>query len=70
MDELEDFSEDISQIDYAKYTELAIEFGVRLAIGLLILVIGLWIIKKLVKVSDSLMEKAELETSLLRFLSH
>lgn len=70
MDELEDFSEDISQIDYAKYTELAIEFAVRLSIGLLILAIGLWVIKKLVKVSDTLMEKAELETSLLRFLSH
>ena len=70
MDELEDFTEDISEIDYAKYTELAIEFGVRMLIGLVILIVGLWIIKKLVKVSDAVMEKADLETSLLRFLSH
>lgn len=70
MNELEDLSKDISQIDYGKYTELAIEFGARLAIGFLILIVGLWIIKKLVNISDTLMEKADLETSLMTFLSH
>ena len=70
MDEIEDITEDISQIDYAKYTELAIEFGMKIAIGLLILIVGLWIIKKVIKIINGLMKKAEVETSLRKFLSH
>lgn len=70
MEEIDDIKEDISKIDFEKYMDLAMEYGVKLLLAALTLVIGLWIIRKLVKLSKKLMEKAELEVSLMHFLSN
>lgn len=70
MEEIDDIKEDISKIDFEKYMDLAMEYGVKLLLAGLTLVIGLWIIRKLVKFSQKLMEKAELEVSLMYFLSN
>ena len=77
MEEIDDLKEDIGdikeniiEIDYEKYIGLIIEHGVKLLLALLTLIIGLWIIKKVVKMSKVLMVKAELEASLLSFLSN
>lgn len=70
MEEIEDIKEDIIELDYEKYIDVIIEHGVKILLALLTLVIGLWVVKKLAKISKTLMTKAELEPSLLGFLNN
>lgn len=70
MEEIEDIKEDIIEIDYEKYLNLIIENGIKVLLAILTLVIGLWIVKKIVKVSKTLMLKVDIELSLVSFLTN
>ncbi len=70
MEEIDDLKEDISKIDFEKYMDLAMEYGVKLLLAAITLLVGLWIIKKIVKMCTVLMVKADLEASLLSFLTN
>ena len=49
---------------------MAMENGVKLLLAAITLLVGLWIIKKIVKMCTVLMVKADLEASLLSFLTN
>ncbi|MFC2127159.1 mechanosensitive ion channel family protein [Bacteroidota bacterium] len=49
--------------------ELGIEYGTNIIGGLLILIIGLWVIKRIISITNKLMSKSKLEVSLQDFLS-
>ncbi|MEI6866243.1 mechanosensitive ion channel domain-containing protein [Flavicella sp.] len=70
MNELENLTKNINKFDYGIFIEFAFKYGVQILIGLLILIIGLWIIKKLAKVINAVMAKAKLDASLVQFLSN
>jgi len=52
-----------------KIKNLGIDYGVQLLTAIGILIIGLWIIKRLIKVTRKMMVKSKMETSLQNFLS-
>ncbi len=55
-------------MDYQKYTDLAIEFikqyAPNVVIALLILVIGLWLTKKVVRISQKIMASRGVDETL------
>ena len=57
---------------YHEYLEKAYDFvavyGMKIVIAIVVLIIGLWIIKRIVKVSDRVMEKRDVNVSLRGFL--
>lgn len=53
-----------------KLTELGIEYGTQLIIAIALLVIGLWIIKRVINLSVKIMEKSKIDFSLQKFLSN
>jgi len=57
---------------YHEYLEKAYDFvavyGIKIVIAIVVLIIGLWIIKRIVKVSDRVMEKRDVNVSLRGFL--
>lgn len=59
-------------MDYQKYTDLALGFigkyAVNVVVAILILIIGLWLSKKLIKISRKLMAKQGVDETLQRFL--
>ena len=59
-------------MDYQKYLDLAINFvGMHIGniiVAFLILIIGLWLVKKVVKVTRKLMEKRGVDITLQKFL--
>jgi len=59
-----------SEENIAKLTETGILYGTKLLTSIAILVIGLWIIKRLVGVSKKVMEKSKIDVSLQKFLSN
>ena len=52
-----------------KAIDLAIEYGPKLILAIIVLIIGLWIIKLVIKGLNKAMEKGEVDISLRRFLS-
>lgn len=48
--------------------DLVITYGMKLLVAIIVLIIGLWIIKRVVKVLDKMMEKREVSVSLRGFL--
>ncbi|WP_139957628.1 mechanosensitive ion channel family protein [Flavicella sediminum] len=66
---MEDFNKLFSNSTYDKIKELSMEYGLSLIQGILILLIGLWIIKKLITVVKNIMSKSKLEVSLQVFFS-
>jgi len=61
-------------MDVSKYADMAIiyasEYGLKIIAAILIFVIGQWIVKKLTRVSRSLMEKAKVDRTLIEFLNN
>lgn len=55
--------------DFTKYKEIIIDYGLKIAMAIVILIIGLWLIKKIVKIIKNTMIKGNMETSLQNFLS-
>ncbi|MEA1983586.1 MAG: mechanosensitive ion channel family protein, partial [Campylobacterota bacterium] len=55
----------------SKYTDMAItyasEYGLKIVAAILIFVIGKWVVKKLTTITKSLMEKAEIDRTLIEF---
>ena len=49
--------------------EFVIEYGMRVLIGIIILIIGFWIIRRIVKATQKLMEKRDVNVSLRGFFS-
>ena len=47
-----------------KYIEMAVDFGIKLVVAILVLIVGLWVIKFLVGRLDRIMQKRDLETAL------
>ena len=47
---------------------LIVTYGLKIVTAIIVLIIGLWIIKRVVKISDRLMEKREISVSLRGFL--
>lgn len=54
---------------YESLKSASIEYGVKIAVSVGILVFGLWVIKRLVKISEKMMTKSKIETSLQNFLA-
>jgi small conductance mechanosensitive channel len=52
-----------------KFIGLAFEYGPKLLLAILVLVIGLWIIRLVLKAANKTMERSALEISLRKFLS-
>ena len=59
----------LESYDFLKYKELAIDYSIKLAIAIGIFIIGLWIVKKFVKIVKKTMIKGNMEISLQKFLS-
>ncbi len=59
----------LESYDFLKYKELAIDYSIKLAIAIGIFIIGLWIVKKIVKIVKKTMIKGNMEISLQKFLS-
>ncbi|MBI9040417.1 mechanosensitive ion channel domain-containing protein [Lutibacter sp.] len=59
-------------MDYQKYTDLALTFigkyAVNVVVAILILIIGLWLSKKLIRISKKLMAKQGIDETLQKFL--
>lgn len=59
-------------MDYQKYTDLALTFigqyAVNVVIAILILIIGLWLTKKLIRISKKLLAKQGIDETLQKFL--
>ncbi len=57
---------------FQEYLDLAyglvVTYGLKIVSAVVVLIIGLWIIKRVVKISDKMMEKQEVNTSLRGFL--
>ena len=57
--------------DYSKHIEAAYDFiiknGIEILTGIVVLIIGLWIIKRIVKISVKVMEKRDVNVSLRGF---
>jgi len=57
---------------YHEYLEKAYDFvavyGMKILIAIIVLIVGLWIIKRIVRVSDRVMEKRDVNVSLRGFL--
>lgn len=52
-----------------KVIDLAIEYGPKLLLAIIVLIIGLWIIKFIIKTANRAMERSEVEISLRKFLT-
>jgi small conductance mechanosensitive channel len=63
------FTFDFGIEDFQKYKVLIIDFGIQIILAIALLVVGLWTIKKIRKISGKLMKKAKVEISLQSFLS-
>lgn len=65
--------EDISTEQLAGYTDKAIEllmtYGPKLVLALIVLVVGLWIVNRVVKLTQSGMDRANTEPTLAKFLA-
>ena len=59
-------------MDYQKYTDLALTFigqyALNVVVAILILIIGLWLTKKLIRISKKLMAKQGIDETLQKFL--
>ncbi len=51
-----------------KFADVIIAYGLRVLLAIVVLIIGLWVIRKVVKAISKRMEKAEIEVSLRPFL--
>lgn len=60
--------EQIKNFDYSKILELVISIGSSLAMAIAILVIGFWVVKKVMKVLGLSLEKANLSPEITSFL--
>ncbi len=52
-----------------KLIDLAIQYGPKLLLTIVVLIVGLWIVKLLVKATNKAMERSGVEASLRKFLS-
>lgn len=60
--------ENMQNIDFQKWTGLAIDYGLKLIGAIVIWIIGSWVIKQLLKALKKVMAKASYEESLQKFL--
>jgi small conductance mechanosensitive channel len=60
-----------TQTTVSKYTDMAItyasEYGLKIVAAILIFIIGKWVVKKLTAISKSVMEKANVDQTLIEF---
>jgi small conductance mechanosensitive channel len=60
-----------TQTTMSKYTDIAItyasEYGLKIVAAILIFIIGKWVVKKLTAISKSMMEKANVDQTLIEF---
>jgi small conductance mechanosensitive channel len=54
---------------YESLKSAAIEYGVKIAVSIGILIFGLWLIKRLVKIAEKMMTKSKIDVSLQNFLA-
>jgi small conductance mechanosensitive channel len=52
-----------------KLVDLAVQYGPKLLLTIVVLIVGLWIVKLLVKATNKAMERSGVEASLRKFLS-
>lgn len=67
---MKEISNYFSEENIEKLTETGILYGTKILTAIAILIIGLWIIKRLVGVSIKMMEKSKIDLSLQKFLSN
>ncbi|WP_230661298.1 mechanosensitive ion channel family protein [Psychrobacter sp. I-STPA10] len=57
-------------IDFEKYGKLAVDMSVKIAIAIVIFIIGKWIVEKVVKLAEGVMQRSQLDDTMTRFLSN
>jgi len=61
-------------MDYQKYIDVIInyimEYGLKVVVAILILIIGIWLVRKIVKISQTLMNKNGVDETLQKFLGN
>ena len=61
-------------MDYQKYIDVIInfiiEYGLKVVVAILILIIGLWLVNKIVKITQTLMKKNGVDETLQKFLGN
>ena len=56
--------------DIEAITKYSIDLAIKFAIALIIFIIGKWIVGKIVKVADGMMQRSRLDETMARFLSN
>jgi small conductance mechanosensitive channel len=59
---------DFGSQDYSQYVDLAVVYGIKIVVSILIFVIGKWISKTLSNTAEKLMERANVDATLVRFI--
>lgn len=59
---------DFASQDYSQYVDLAISYGMKLVVSLIIFVIGKWIARALSNMTEKLMTRANVDQTLVRFI--
>lgn len=59
---------DFGSPDYGHYTDLAVAYGIKAVVSIVIFVVGKWIAKKLSDVTETLMTKGNVDVTLVRFV--
>ncbi len=60
--------EKLASIDFGKITSIAIEYGIKIGQALILLLVGLWVIKQVVKAVKKIIKKTDIDESLSGFL--
>jgi small conductance mechanosensitive channel len=58
---------DFASQDYTQYVDLAITYGIKLVVSIIIFVIGRWIVKAASDTTEKLMLRAKVDATLVRF---
>lgn len=59
---------DFGSQDYGQYMDLAVAYGIKAVVSIIIFVIGKWIAKTLSDATEKLMTKGDVDTTLVRFV--
>ncbi|WP_227431042.1 mechanosensitive ion channel family protein [Psychrobacter sp. I-STPA6b] len=63
-------NEKVLLVDFEKYGKLAVDMSVKIAIAIIIFLIGKWVVERLVKIADGMMQRSHLDDTMARFLSN
>ncbi len=60
----------MTTVDYGPYIDIAIQYGTKLVVSIVIFVIGKWISRALANATEKLMTKGKVDVTLVKFVSN